>query len=81
MAMNRHVGFKGVGFLPAPQAPPDTMGKENLDKLIELKQQYEECYKLAQGKGHSLMHLEYQRKAAESQIKVEKVMETYTKLK
>jgi hypothetical protein len=49
MEMNRHVGFREPppGFLPSAAA--DTMGKENLEKLIELKRQYEECYKLAQG--------------------------------
>lgn len=83
MDMNRHVAFRDPpAFVSMASAAADSMGKENLDKLVELKRQYEECYKLAQGKDAPIMSgLEYQRKAAESQIKVEKVMETYNKLK
>ncbi|TNV73807.1 hypothetical protein FGO68_gene6990 [Halteria grandinella] len=40
----------------------EKMGKENMEKLLELRKQYEQCYKLA---------LEYQKKVAENQVKVD----------
>jgi hypothetical protein len=46
---------EGVGFLGNldPTELPlamEKMGKENMEKLIELRKQFEQCYKLALGK-------------------------------
>jgi|LauGreDrversion4_2_1035121.scaffolds.fasta_scaffold83725_3 hypothetical protein len=56
----KQVSFKdGAGFLSGPSAPTDSFGKENLEKLLEFRREYEECQKLALGIFLSSFSIEY----------------------